>query len=39
MNAPVYEEGLMLEETLISKDNTATYSIKTLSINDKDSYK
>jgi hypothetical protein len=26
MNAPVYEEGLMFEETLISKDNTATYS-------------
>jgi RNA polymerase primary sigma factor len=40
MNAPVYEDGLMLEETLISQDNTATYSNeKMLSINDKDSLK
>jgi RNA polymerase primary sigma factor len=40
MNAPVYEDGLMLEETLISEDNTATYSNeKMLSINDKDSLK
>ncbi|CCK76937.1 MAG: sigma-70 family RNA polymerase sigma factor [Oleispira antarctica] len=37
MNAPVYEDGLMLEEILVSEENTATYSNENmLNINDKD---
>ncbi|MFT7374180.1 MAG: RNA polymerase primary sigma factor [Oleiphilaceae bacterium] len=37
INAPIYEDGLMLEETLISEDDTGNYSNeKMLSINDKE---
>lgn len=37
MSAPVYEEGLMLEEVLTSEENTDTYSDKNmLNANDKD---
>ena len=37
MNAPVYEDGLMLEDVLIPDDNTAHYSNESmLGINDKE---
>jgi RNA polymerase primary sigma factor len=37
MNAPVYEDGLMLEDVLIPDDNTANYSNESmLGINDKE---
>ena len=37
MSAPVYEEGLMLEEILISKENSDAYSDENMmNVNDKD---